>query len=311
MVGAVLLTRVWWLDHGLWSLDEGATFTMAQQVLEGDVLYRDAADHRSPLMPYLKASIFAIFGDWNAPAVHTILALLLGLCAAGVGWIGRKLDRPATGWVGALFFVFLQILLVDANDAMSANTAWFVVIFSTLAFVLLVRSTDKPNFKGGIPIGFFFALSILCKQPGLLDTLAAVIIVGLLIISHGKERIPLLKLLGGMVTGVALPLTLTVVYFAFHGALEDYIYYAFTFNTVLYIPEVPLVERLAAMRIPFVLAWNHTPIVGILGLGAAFVGTWSVLRDLIGNLRIRENLLIWIFLGWTAAEVVTTGPKRS
>jgi integral membrane sensor domain MASE1 len=63
LIAAVVATRILWLNHDLWSLYESSTFTMAQQVLEGDVLYRDAADNRSPLMPYLKAAIFAVFGN--------------------------------------------------------------------------------------------------------------------------------------------------------------------------------------------------------------------------------------------------------
>ena len=35
LIVAVVATRFLWLDHDLWSLDEGSTFTMAQQVLEG------------------------------------------------------------------------------------------------------------------------------------------------------------------------------------------------------------------------------------------------------------------------------------
>ena len=153
LIAAVVATRILWLNHDLWSLDEGSTFTMAQQVLEGDVLYRDAADNRSPLMPYLKAAIFAVFGDWNSTAVHRVIAVLLGLVAYLLGWIATKLDRKATGIATAAIFVLLQILYVHAGDTMSANTEWFVVIFSTAAFALFVRWINRPSFIHGLLIG--------------------------------------------------------------------------------------------------------------------------------------------------------------
>ncbi|GAB5560388.1 MAG: hypothetical protein SynsKO_20350 [Synoicihabitans sp.] len=307
MVAAVLLTRVWWLDNGIWNLDEGATFTMAQQVLEGDVLYRDAADHRSPLMPYLKAVVFAIFGDWNTTAVYAVLAVLLGFCAAAVGAIGSKLDRPLTGWVAALVFIALQFLLVDANDSLSANTEWFVVIFSTAAFWLLVRAIDAPSFLKGMPIGVFFGFSMLCKQPGLLDAIVGSILLGLLMLSKQSPRGQLARMLGGLIIGVAIPMGAAAAYFSYHGAFADYIFYAFTFNTAIYIPEIPLAERLMAMRIPFLLAWQNTPWLGGAGLAAALLGIGVVFRELAKGCRVRENLLPWLFLGWTAAGIATTG----
>src|SRR6478609_56882 len=47
------------LDRKIWNLDEGSTTTMAEMILHGQIPFRDAADNRTPLVPYLKAAVLA------------------------------------------------------------------------------------------------------------------------------------------------------------------------------------------------------------------------------------------------------------
>jgi hypothetical protein len=98
LIGAAYGLRAPWLTRDVWNLDEGSTFTMAEQVLHGGVIYRDAADNRSPLMPYLKAAVFAVCGDWNAHAVHVAVALMLGAGAVLLWLTARRLgdEKPAS-----------------------------------------------------------------------------------------------------------------------------------------------------------------------------------------------------------------------
>src|SRR5207244_8467794 len=48
--------------------------------------------------------------------------------------------------------------------------------------------------------------------------------------------------------GFASPILLTVLYFAIHGALHDFIFYTWTYNTRYYVPEVPLANRFPTIR---------------------------------------------------------------
>lgn len=70
LVAGTLAVRWPVLDRKIWNLDERSTITMAQQILDGQVLFRDAADNRTPLVPYVKALVLAVAGDWNARAIH-------------------------------------------------------------------------------------------------------------------------------------------------------------------------------------------------------------------------------------------------
>jgi len=305
LIVSTLALRGPWLDHAIWSLDEGSTHTMGQQVLEGDILYRDAADNRSPLVPFIKAAIFAIFGDWNAEAVHTILAILLGFAALLIGLIARKMENAVSGLISAGTFVLLQFFYIFPSDSMSANTEWFVVIFSVAAFAGFIASLERPTLLKAYPIGILFGMSVLCKQPGLLDFVVASVLTGFLMLNQPGHFKKWLKFWLGMAAGLSSVLVAALVYFAAHDALGDYIYYAATFNTEIYIPEIPFTQRLLAVRVPFLLAWNHVPAVGLLAVGGAMA---------LGSMVIRHArqapphfpIFPWLILGWTFSGLIST-----
>ncbi len=301
----VALSRVPWMGRDIWNLDEGSTFTMAHQVLDGGVLYRDAADNRSPLVPYLKALIFAVFGEWNAGAIHLALAVLIGLTTFGLGWIGLRLGGWSLAWPTVISAWFLQIFWIDVGDAMSANTEWFVIAFSTAAFALFVASVEKPSLGRGLGVGLLFGGAVLCKQPGLLDMLVAAVLLGLLALNPGTVgRRELLRFGAAMVVGTLVPLALFSIHYAMVGAWADYVFYAFTLNTEIYIPEVPFWERLAGVRLPFVMAWHNAPLFGLLGIIAAGGLLIRALPQLGRKSPI--ELLPWLILGWTASGLVGT-----
>lgn len=277
--------------------------TMAQQVLDGDVLYRDAADNRSPLVPYVKAFIFALFGDWNAFAVHTSLAFGLGCCAAILGWIGLRLGGPLIGLATSLCFVILQSVYIGATDSMTAHTEWFVLIFSTLAFALLTRARNRPSFRNGLPIGFFFGLSTLSKQPGILDFLVACFVLIFLGFAAPRERKTLLRWAAGMMVAIAGVMGAVSLYFAIQGAHADYIYYAFTFNTQVYVPEYPLTERILSIGKTFSMAKHHAPLIGVIVAAGAFVAVPHVIRRTMSP-GTTYPLLPLMALGWFCSGLV-------
>ena len=294
-----------WLDHAIWTLDEGSTFTMAQQVLDGDVVYRDAADNRSPLVPYLKAIVFAFAGDWNASAVYWVITLALGGCAVLVAWITRRFTDGVTAIMAGAAFVILQFYFVDSFDMMSANTEWFVVIFSVIGFAFFVTSIETHRLSRGLVAGLCFGAATLCKQPGILDFVAVTVMVLILGIPATASRLKLAKLWAAIASGVALPLIAAGIYFALNDAYADYIYYAFTFNTQVYVPEVPLAERLMAICKPLLMAWARVPVFAVLGVMGFGLALWSGLRGLFSR-PVKVDVFSWLTLGWTVSGLIST-----
>ncbi len=305
LLAAAWLLRAPFLDREIWNLDEGVTFTMAQQVREGAVLYRDAADSRSPLVPYLKAAVYVVAGDWNIHAAHVAAALAWGWCAFGLLAIASRLGDRATGRWAALAFTVAALVLPGPEDSLALHTEAFVVWFSTLGFWFFVRRWERGGFWAGVPIGAAFAASALCKQPGVLDFAVVAGLVALLAWCRPSGWRRLSRLLLGALTAFVVAFGLTCAYFALNGAWRDFVYYAWTFNTRLYVPEVPLLQRLALVRLSWDLALRGLPAALVLGLpGLAWLG-WAAVR----SLRRREAslaLLPVLALGWTASGLVAT-----
>ncbi|GAB5561171.1 MAG: hypothetical protein SynsKO_28180 [Synoicihabitans sp.] len=304
LVASVVISRWPWLDHEIWNLDEGSTMTMAQKVLSGDVLYRDAVDNRSPLVPYAKALVFAVFGDWNDFAIHLTLAVSIGVSGVLLAWIGLRRGGKGVAIAIGLSFAVLQFSFVDARDSMSAHTEWFVLVFSTVGFALLVKFRDRPTFIAGLPIGLCFGLSTLSKQPGLLDYFVASIILAFLAFAYPAERKALARWWAGMTTALVTALAAVSLYFIYHDAHAAYIYYAFTFNTQVYVPEYPLIERLLSIQKPFEMARQHVPIIASIAALAALAAVPHTLRR---TWRPRGNypLLALIALGWLCSGLVS------
>lgn len=293
------------LERQIWNLDEGSTITMAQMVRAGHVPYLEAADNRTPLVPYLKALILWVAGDWNVDAVHIFVALMLGATAVLLWLTARRLGHEPAGVLAAIVFTWLSVGLLPAVDALTAHTGWFVIFFSSLGFWIFSHTLHRPSPARAMAAGLAFGLSHLAKQPGLLDFGVCLILVLLLAAREPGARVRLIRTALPLLAGFLVPLGIMLAYFYYRGALADLVLYAWTYNTRYYIPEVPLAGRLLAIRIPFELLLTRMPVILLLGLVAAA----GLLRTAWGGLRrgaFAPTLLVWLILGWTASGLVST-----
>ncbi|HVU16324.1 MAG TPA: glycosyltransferase family 39 protein [Candidatus Didemnitutus sp.] len=305
LVLAVVGLRWRSLDHAIWSIDEGSTFTMGAQILHGEIPYLNAADNRNPLAPYAKAVIYAMCGEWNARAVHIVVAMMLGLAATLLWRFARRLGDNSAGIAGALWFVVLNVVLMAPFDSMAAHTGWFLVFFSCLGFWLFARTWSKRRRGDAIGCGVAFAFAFLAKQPGLLDFGVVLVVLALGFIFQREQRRPLLVLTGLMLAGFVAPIVLTAVYFAARGGLHDFMLYSWTYNAKYYVPEVPLLERLSCVRVPFRLAFEHAPAVLLAAPVAAGIYLNRGIRGLVRR-PAEIHALAWLNLGWLASGLVST-----
>ena len=289
----------------LWNLDEASTCVFAQHVAQGDVLYRDVVDTRSPFMVYFLAAVVAVGGDWNMPAQHLAVAVLLGLTAALLWRTAARLGAAGAGAWAAGVFTLVCIIFLEPCDAFSINTESFVNFFSALGFCCLAAAWRRARrglaFLGGVS----FSLSYLSKQPGLLDFGTAVIWVALFLAFDPADRRPRLQLLAALIAGFLAAGAGTLAYFAAHGAFQDYQFYVWTYSTRYYLPDVSALDRLIRLRMPFQLAWQNVPLLGI-GAAAAVI---ALLVGLVRSFRSRltGQELPLLALGWFASGVLGSG----
>ena len=305
LIAATGLLRAPGLGKKFWNVDEAVTFTMAQQILAGDTPYRDAVDQRPPLAPYAQAVVFALTGDWNLRAQHTVLALMIGLTAVLLWQVGRRIGDETTGVAAALWFTVLALMLPSVRDTMPAHTAWYLALFSTAGFWALAAAWHSGRTAWAAAAGFAFGLSVLAKQPGMLDFGVALVLLTLGALSQPDRRRALVGHGAALFAGFAAPLLVTGIYFAAKGAWADLVYYTWTYNNVLYVPEVPGLKRWSTMQVPFALAWEYHPAVVVLGMTAAM---GLLVRAIRGFLRRPADfdLPAWLILGWCASGLIST-----
>ncbi len=304
LVALSVLLRWPSLPREVWNLDEANTTVFAQHLRQGDVMYRDVADTRSPLMVYLLAAELRIVGEWNNRGLHLGLAVMIGLTGLLLWRTVRRLDGSAAGgWAGVLFVV-ASVLFVDPVDAFTTHTEWFVVFFSALGFWLLAHAWRRSDAAVGALAGFAFGLSYLSKQPGLLDGLTAAVWIALLAAFDPADRRRRLRVLAALAAGAAAVAAAAPLYFWSRGALVEYQFYVWTYSTRYYLPEIPAGEQWRALGAPFELAWRHLPILAVAGgLGAllALRGLGRALR-----LQLAGQEVPLLALGWTASGVIAS-----
>lgn len=290
------------LERQIWNLDEGSTTTLAQLILNGELPFRDGADNRTPLVPYLKAAILAVAGDWNMRAIHVTVALMIGLTAVLLWQIGRRLGCERVGVFGALCFFWLSGALVSPGEGLSSHTSWFVIFFSALGFWGFAGAFTRTSRWTAFASGLAFGFSYLAKQPGLLDFGVCLVIVLLAVLR--REPAQAWRLLPPLILGFLLPLAGTIAYFAAHGALDDLIFYSWTYNTEYYVPAVPPAQRLAAILVPYGLLRDHMPAALVLAVIAAIGTLVTAVRRLAQ--RPPVAVMEWLILGWSATGLLST-----
>lgn len=289
----------------IWNLDEAHTCVLAQHVLAGEVLYRDAVDTRGPLLVYILAGVMAITGEWNMAAQHGLVALMLGLTAVLLWRLAAKLGASGPGAWAAIVFSVLNIIFLHPVDAFTANTEWFVVFFSALAIWLLTIAWRGPRIWPALMAGMSFGFAYLSKQPGLFDFITALVWIALLVSFDPTARRERLHLAGLLGLGFLIVAGGAPLYFLAHGAFHDYQFYVWTYSTRYYLPEVTTLERLISLRQSFVLGWHHTPAFLIWAALAVGLMLINLGRSLRHQLAGQEFPLL--ALGWSAAGVLASG----
>ena len=198
-----LILRLPSLFEPYWYGDEGIYLTLGQAFRHGLIWYRDIHDNKPPLLYLLAALAGTVF--W----FRLLLTVWFGATIVVFYRLVQKLlpKNPAAGnWA-----TFLLIVLTTIFEGNIANAEIFIVLPITLGILLALK--PRPNFW---LIGLLFSAGFLFKLPAVFDLLA----LGLWLIVSKKISFKNLVRLG---LGLGLPIALTIVYYAAHGAFTPYV----------------------------------------------------------------------------------------
>lgn len=234
------------LEHRVWNVDEAIHSAVADRLLDGGVLYRDAIDQRTPLSYYAVAGLYGLCGRNNLFALHVFTALLVAGTAFLLWRLGRAARQPAAGGWAAALYATLATTLLYRGDANAFNTEWLVALFTTGAALLFLHGLHAHLNRWLIASGALLGLAFLSKQPALLDAGAPALALAYLAWRRRDTRPALPGRIAALAAGWAVPVLLTALYFAAHGALRDAVDYAWNYNVRIYGPEIGTAARLAS-----------------------------------------------------------------
>jgi hypothetical protein len=155
----------------LLSDDEAIYATTADAMARGDLLYRDAVDHKPPLIYHVYQLGFAALGRYNTHGAHAMVVLSVLLTAAALLAVKcREGDRGGGLAAAAMFLVFSTTW--HDYDALAANCELFVLASQAWSAWLLLRDSAAParGLRGvGVhcAVGLLIGVSALFKYQGL------------------------------------------------------------------------------------------------------------------------------------------------
>lgn len=190
---------------------------VANKVLSGRLLYRDAMDTKPPMVFLHYAAIFNLFGPNNVTAIKLVTIALLGLTALFVAMLHRALC-PVSGnpALAAVVFV-LASFLGFGEDFLSSNTEILANVF-IVAGVWMIAARDFACSTYRL-LGAGLCIGIACLYR--YQSIAPFLAYGTTLLLRRRSFDHKLLRLALVLAGAALPAVVFVAHYARLGALAD------------------------------------------------------------------------------------------
>lgn len=227
-----------------WYGDEAIYLSIGQSLNQGEILYKDIIDHKTPVIYYL-----AQVGT----QLNLRLSLVLIMAIASTSFfflIKIFTDNKNLSLVFALFFTFLTAMPAYEGLIFNGELIVMTLVFLglvTLFFGKIKTNRDffentllKPSYRLFFS-GIFFSLATLTKVPAIMDFFA-VLVIGwfyffdqFFLFNKRKTRLSKSIILIGrfwlwMGLGYIIPILLSIIWFFYQGALSDYLEYGLLYS---------------------------------------------------------------------------------
>ncbi|PIS21730.1 hypothetical protein COY33_01975 [candidate division WWE3 bacterium CG_4_10_14_0_2_um_filter_42_7] len=198
-----------------WQYDESITLSVAQGIRRGEVLYKEIADNKPPLL-YLTMALFGgtLLGGKIATAIFVILAEI------GFFLLAEKLlkDRKKAFIALSIFTILINIPTFEGN--LINGEIFFIAPIIWGALLALSASSKKAL----LATGFLYGVAILFKAPAITDFGALVVFFWVM------RKKSWIKDFIWLVTGGFLSFLPFIVHFLLKGAFIDFLNQVFLFN---------------------------------------------------------------------------------
>ncbi len=202
--------------------DEGAYAYVAWAWLQGELPYRDAFDHKPPLiyLLYMPAVLVGTPAAWMIRLWGTLLMLV---SVGFVFLIGRQIWSRSTALLAALLFGIIGSAFDIQGLILNTDQALVLPALLALWAAMRLRATQQPRYA--LATGAALAAAALIKPVAILLGPAA------LLALRGDGR-SVARTSGSILLGGALVGLPFAIYFALQGAWADLWFGVVTYNTI-------------------------------------------------------------------------------
>lgn len=285
-----------------YNMDEATTAIVAKTILEGGIPYRDIADQRGPVTYSLYALVFRTAGIYNMTAVHLAHAVLLAVLTLLVFRVGALQGRQ-TGVLAATFFAATSYSS-PATDLLAFHIEWPLILCTLIGVLLLWRGLAADRIVWMVIAGAALALAALSKQPALSDfgllTAWAVLVHARGIDAPRRGLQAATALLGGF-AAVAVTYLGSLT---FAGALGDFVFNYWTYNTRYFLPVIPVSQRIhGALTLDTRYPGRHIPLLLLCAAGLLrSLRTWRREgRPWTGRALLPYTPYVWLLSSYVGA----------
>jgi len=221
-LGLIFLLRLPSLFEPYWYGDESIYLALGQAIKKGLLLYRDIHDNKPPLLYLLAALAGNVF--W----FRTILLGWMMITLVLFAQLSQKLFPKKKNLTTIALLTFTLLSSIPLIEGNIANAEIFMIGMAIAGFYRFLTAQKGSDY---LTAGFLFSLASLFKIPAALDFAALLVFSFLTFTSQKRKNFRLLirqtSLLG---LGFLFPFFLTAAYFAFRGALAQFLTAAFSQN---------------------------------------------------------------------------------
>ena len=144
--------------------DEDYYGTIANDILDGGLVYHTAVDTKPPGIYYIYAGIFRVAGRNNLRAVHILGIIVVAATALVVRRIGARVgDEWAGAWSGIGYAVFIHAY--QPGDTLAPNTEIFASLPLALSVLGFLQGEKKASWGWMFLSGALVGAATLIRQP--------------------------------------------------------------------------------------------------------------------------------------------------
>jgi 4-amino-4-deoxy-L-arabinose transferase-like glycosyltransferase len=213
--------------HSFLSPDESGFMFIGDSINHGSIPYKDLIDIKPPGIFYLNALIFAVFGK-SFYASRIVLYIVNALSALIIYFLGKDLWDEHIGQLSSiLFLIGVYNPLIEGYFVLTEQYMVFFGLFGILVFFKF------HDWRYLVPVGFFFGIATLFKQPGILFfVLILIYYFSGLLNKENRSKVFIYKLIKSSLLisiGFLIPIFITAVFFYREGVLYDFAYWSFLY----------------------------------------------------------------------------------